>query len=162
MSRNRGSAQQALEEIVRRAAEVAALERIIRFGSAARGIPGPRSGVDLLVIKRGAIRPLDVMAETSRNFSGAPHPLDCRRDARGRATLQEQSRPGHRTSPAGGQSRLWRSGALMQTTRKNGGTGPGASLAPSPNLPAFILRTSAFMPGKGRRKPSRERISCPD
>ena len=39
-----------LEEIVRRVAEVARPERIILFGSAARGEMGPHSDVDLLVI----------------------------------------------------------------------------------------------------------------
>lgn len=39
-----------LEEIVRRIVEVAAPERIILFGSAARGEMGPDSDVDLLVI----------------------------------------------------------------------------------------------------------------
>lgn len=39
-----------LEEIVRRVVEVARPERIILFGSAARGQMGPHSDVDLLVI----------------------------------------------------------------------------------------------------------------
>ena len=42
-----------LEEIVRRIVEVAGPERIILFGSAARGHVGPNSDVDLLVIKGG-------------------------------------------------------------------------------------------------------------
>ncbi|MEE9295436.1 MAG: nucleotidyltransferase domain-containing protein [Phycisphaerae bacterium] len=42
-----------LQEIVRRVVEVAKPERIILFGSAARGQMGPRSDVDLLVIKGG-------------------------------------------------------------------------------------------------------------
>lgn len=45
-----------LEEIVRRVVEVAKPERIILFGSAARGTPGPDSDLDLLVVKRGAHR----------------------------------------------------------------------------------------------------------
>jgi predicted nucleotidyltransferase len=36
--------------------EVAQPERIVLFGSAARGTPGPDSDVDLLVVKRGAHR----------------------------------------------------------------------------------------------------------
>lgn len=42
-----------LDEIVRRIVEVAAPERIILFGSAARGEMGPHSDIDLLVVKAG-------------------------------------------------------------------------------------------------------------
>ncbi len=45
--------KEALEEIIRRVVEVAQPERIILFGSAARGETGPNSDVDLLVVKRG-------------------------------------------------------------------------------------------------------------
>ena len=45
--------QAVLDEIVRRIVEVAAPEKIILFGSAARGEMGPHSDVDLLVIKSG-------------------------------------------------------------------------------------------------------------
>jgi predicted nucleotidyltransferase len=45
--------EEALEEIIRRVVEVAQPERIILFGSAARGDMGPNSDVDLLVVKRG-------------------------------------------------------------------------------------------------------------
>ena len=45
--------QASLDEIVRRIVEVAAPERIILFGSAARGQMGPHSDLDLLVIKSG-------------------------------------------------------------------------------------------------------------
>ena len=46
----------ALDEIVQRIVEVAQPERIILFGSAARGETGPDSDIDLLVIKEGAHR----------------------------------------------------------------------------------------------------------
>ena len=46
--------QETLSEIVRRIVEVAAPERIVMIGSAARGQMGPHSDVDLLVIKRGS------------------------------------------------------------------------------------------------------------
>jgi uncharacterized protein len=42
-----------LDDILRRIVAVARPERIILFGSAARGRMGPNSDVDLLVIKRG-------------------------------------------------------------------------------------------------------------
>lgn len=43
--------QETLDEIIRRVVEVAAPERIILFGSAARGGMGPHSDVDLLIVK---------------------------------------------------------------------------------------------------------------
>ncbi len=48
--------QAVLDEIVRRIVEVAQPERIILFGSAARGEMGPNSDVDLLVVKENAHR----------------------------------------------------------------------------------------------------------
>ena len=46
--------QPVLDEILRRIVEVAQPEKIVLFGSAARGEMGPHSDVDLLVIKRAA------------------------------------------------------------------------------------------------------------
>lgn len=48
--------QEVLDKIIRRIVEVAQPEKIILFGSAARGEMGPNSDVDLLVIKSGAHR----------------------------------------------------------------------------------------------------------
>jgi len=45
--------EETLQEIIRRIVKVAQPEKIILFGSAARGEMGPNSDVDLLVIKRG-------------------------------------------------------------------------------------------------------------
>ena len=45
-----------LDDIVRRIVAVAHPERIILFGSAARGGTGPHSDVDLLIVKDGAHR----------------------------------------------------------------------------------------------------------
>ena len=45
-----------LDEIIRRVVEAADPERIILFGSAARGEMGPRSDIDLLVVKDGVHR----------------------------------------------------------------------------------------------------------
>jgi len=42
-----------LADIVRRVVEAAQPDKIILFGSAARGEMGPDSDIDLLVIKRG-------------------------------------------------------------------------------------------------------------
>ncbi len=45
--------QAILDEIVRRVVEVAHPDRIILFGSVARGEMGPDSDIDLLVVKSG-------------------------------------------------------------------------------------------------------------
>ena len=45
-----------VEDIVRRIVEVAQPEKVILFGSAARGEMGPHSDLDFLVIKTGARR----------------------------------------------------------------------------------------------------------
>lgn len=50
--------QQTLDEIVRRIVEVAQPEKIILFGSAARGEMGPHSDLDLLIVKDGEHRRL--------------------------------------------------------------------------------------------------------
>jgi len=51
-----GPSEEVLHEIVRRIIEVAKPEKIILFGSAARGEMGPDSDIDLLVIKSGVHR----------------------------------------------------------------------------------------------------------
>ena len=45
--------QEILEDIVNRVVEIARPEKIILFGSAARGEMGPDSDVDLLIIRKG-------------------------------------------------------------------------------------------------------------
>ena len=52
-SSSRALDEKTLREIVRRVVVIAAPERIILFGSAARGCTGPHSDVDLLVVKPG-------------------------------------------------------------------------------------------------------------
>jgi predicted nucleotidyltransferase len=50
MTQTRTFDEKILQEIIRRVVEVASPEKIILFGSAARGDMGPNSDVDLLVI----------------------------------------------------------------------------------------------------------------
>ena len=52
--RGRTLSQETLDDIIRRVAEVAEPERIILFGSAARGEMNRHSDVDLLVVKDGS------------------------------------------------------------------------------------------------------------
>jgi predicted nucleotidyltransferase len=67
--------QKTLDDIIRRIVEVAQPEKIILFGSAARGEMGPDSDVDLLVIKSGAHR-LDLTGQIYMNMHGAGEAVD--------------------------------------------------------------------------------------
>ena len=65
-----------LQEIIRRIVEVADPDRIILFGSAARGDMGPHSDVDLLVIKSGDYGQIDLTGQIYMNLFGVGHPVD--------------------------------------------------------------------------------------
>ena len=75
MDERRTVAQEILDDIIQRIVEVAHPEKIILFGSAARGDMGPNSDVDLLVIKSGAHR-LDLMGQIYMNMHGAGEAVD--------------------------------------------------------------------------------------
>ena len=61
--------QQTLDDIIRRIVEVAQPEKIILFGSAARGDMNRHSDVDLLIIKEGADA-LELMGDIYMNLDG--------------------------------------------------------------------------------------------
>jgi uncharacterized protein len=65
-----------LHEIVRRVVEVAQPDRIILFGSAARGDMGPDSDVDLLVVKSGVAHRGRLVEEIYMNLFGIRVPVD--------------------------------------------------------------------------------------
>jgi predicted nucleotidyltransferase len=65
-----------LDKIVRRVVEVAQPDRIILFGSAARGELGPDSDVDLLVIKSGVEHRRRLAQEIYRALIGVGAPVD--------------------------------------------------------------------------------------
>ena len=67
--------QATLDDVVGRIVEVAEPERIILFGSAARGEADPDSDIDLLVIKDGADA-LDLMARIYRRLRGVGAAVD--------------------------------------------------------------------------------------
>ena len=67
--------QSTLDEIVRRIVEVAQPEKIILFGSAARGEMGPHSDLDFLIIKSGAHR-RRLSVEIRRSLYGVGASLD--------------------------------------------------------------------------------------
>jgi len=75
MDERRTVDQKILDDIIRRIVEVAHPEKIILFGSAARGDMGPNSDVDLLIIKKGADA-LDLMGQIYRNLHGAGAAVD--------------------------------------------------------------------------------------
>lgn len=59
-----------LAEVVRRIVAVAQPERIILFGSAARGTAGPDSDLDLLVVKSGVEHRRRLAQDIYMNLSG--------------------------------------------------------------------------------------------
>jgi predicted nucleotidyltransferase len=65
-----------LDEIVRRIVEVAQPERIILFGSAARGEMSPDSNLDLLVIKAGEYDPGRLAGDIYLRLVGITVPVD--------------------------------------------------------------------------------------
>lgn len=75
-SRRHGVPQALLDEIVRRVVEVAKPDRIIMFGSSARGTMGPDSDVDLLVIKANVPHRRRLAQEIYLNLFGIPVPVD--------------------------------------------------------------------------------------
>ena len=67
--------QAILDDIIRRIVEVAQPEKIILYGSAARGDMNRHSDVDLLVVKEGADA-LDLMGQIYRNLRGVGAAVD--------------------------------------------------------------------------------------
>jgi len=65
-----------LGDIVRRVVEVAKPQRILLFGSAARGTMGPNSDVDLLVVKSGRFHRGRLVEAIYRNLRGADAAVD--------------------------------------------------------------------------------------
>ena len=68
--------EETLQEIIRRIVEIAQPEKIILFGSAARGEMGPHSDVDLLVIKRGEFHQGRLTGEIYMNLFGVGQAVD--------------------------------------------------------------------------------------
>lgn len=67
--------QAVLDEVIRRVVQVAQPEKIILFGSAARGRMGPHSDLDLLVVRAG-IDALDLMGDIYLNLRGVGAAVD--------------------------------------------------------------------------------------
>ena len=67
--------QAVLDEVLRRVVQVAQPEKIILFGSAARGRMGPHSDLDLLVVRAG-VDALDLMGDIYLNLRGVGAAVD--------------------------------------------------------------------------------------
>ena len=97
---------QVLDEIVRRIVQVAQPEKIILFGSAARGEMGPHSDVDLLVVKANVHRRRLAQAIYLQligvGLGGGCH----RGHAGGSGALSRRARLGHRPGLAGRAGQL--------------------------------------------------------
>lgn len=93
-----------LNDIMRRIVEVAQPERIILFGSAARREMGPRSDVDLLIVKEAPnLRKLT--ARVYRRLYGVGAAVDIvMATPPGCGAVQGQPRAGHQARPAGRKS----------------------------------------------------------
>jgi predicted nucleotidyltransferase len=65
-----GPDKQILAEIVQRVVEAAQPDKIILFGSAARGEMGPNSDIDLLVIKSGRFNHWRLLTSIYRHLRG--------------------------------------------------------------------------------------------
>ncbi|MBI1900424.1 MAG: nucleotidyltransferase domain-containing protein [Planctomycetia bacterium] len=65
-----------LDDIVRRVVRAARPEKIVLFGSAARGTMGPDSDIDLLVVKRGKFDRWRLTTAIYRHLRGAGAPVD--------------------------------------------------------------------------------------
>ncbi len=76
MTAKRALSDRTLREIVRRVVEVARPQRIIVFGSAARGQMGPNSDVDLLIIKRGKFDYDRLVGDIYMNLHGVGQAVD--------------------------------------------------------------------------------------
>ena len=65
-----------LDEVIRRIVEAAQPDRVILFGSAARGEMGPDSDIDLLVVKAGVPHRRRLAQEIYANLFGVTVPVD--------------------------------------------------------------------------------------
>ncbi|MGH7771919.1 MAG: nucleotidyltransferase domain-containing protein [Candidatus Binatia bacterium] len=76
MARKKALNKKLLQEIVRRIVEVARPEKIILFGSAARGELGPNSDVDLLIVKSGKYNRSRLAGDIYMNLHGVGQAVD--------------------------------------------------------------------------------------
>jgi predicted nucleotidyltransferase len=68
--------QETINEIIRRIVDVARPDRIVLFGSAARGEAREESDIDLLVVKKGVSHRRRLAQEIYVSLIGIPVPVD--------------------------------------------------------------------------------------
>src|SRR5438309_9112863 len=68
--------RQVLADVIRRVVEAAQPDKIVLFGSAARGEMGPNSDLDLLVIKGGKFNHWRLLTEIYRHLRGSDAAVD--------------------------------------------------------------------------------------
>ena len=73
---NKTLSSEALKDIIHRIVDIAHPERIIMFGSSARGEMGPDSDVDLLVIKGGNFGYHKLLGDIYMNLHGVEEAVD--------------------------------------------------------------------------------------
>jgi uncharacterized protein len=73
---DRTESQIGVDQIVRRIVDAVQPERVIVFGSAARGDAGPDSDLDLLVVKAGAYSTRPMAVRIRRAVGDAGRPVD--------------------------------------------------------------------------------------
>ncbi len=76
MDERRDDEIEELDEIIRRIVRGAAPERIILFGSFARGEAGPNSDLDLLIVKAGEVHRGHLTEEIYSNLRGVDRAVD--------------------------------------------------------------------------------------
>jgi predicted nucleotidyltransferase len=72
----KGPDQGGIDEIVRRIVEAASPEQVLLFGSAARGMTGPHSDLDFLIVKAGRYNPRTVARDIYIRLRGIRQPVD--------------------------------------------------------------------------------------
>jgi uncharacterized protein len=65
-----------LADVIRRVVEAAQPDKIVLFGSAARGEMGPNSDLDLLIVKGGKYDPRKLATEIYSHLAGADAAVD--------------------------------------------------------------------------------------
>jgi len=73
---SRSQFQNTLQDVTRRIVEVARPQRIVLFGSAAKGIMTRDSDLDMLVIMRGPVHRRHLAQKIQRNLHGVELPVD--------------------------------------------------------------------------------------
>ena len=76
MARKKVLRKETLKKIIQRVVEVAQPEKVILFGSAARGKMGSNSDVDLLVVKRGKFDRSRLVGDIYMNLHGVGQAVD--------------------------------------------------------------------------------------